>query len=202
MMRTTLVLLGCVMLAACGACRGEEERAMTTNSNPAVATDCESALRRLGAGELADWKGLPAGCGTADLGKVFRGGGDPAGNGKLSTRPTRFRNYQAEGQGQPLQVWFDDADRAILVTWIQPSVQGSVKDLLAALGAPEKKLDPTVGYHADAYQWIYAARGLTLYVREHDGTLARISAYAPTTVEDYAARLGARDQKEYLPRGR
>jgi hypothetical protein len=202
MTRTTLAVLVCVTLAACGACRGEEERTMTTNSPPAVETECESALRHLGKGELTDWKGLPAGCGTADLSKVWSGGGDPAGNGKLSTRPTRFRNYRVDTQAQPLQVWFDADDHAMLITWIQPTVEGSVKDVLDALGAPDKKLDPTIGYHADAYQWIYAARGLTLYVREHDWSLARISAYVPTTVEDYEDRLGARDRKEYLPRGR
>lgn len=174
-----------------------------TDTIDTAATDaCDAALRALGAGALGDWRGLPVGCTAADLGRVFTGGGDPPGNGRLSTRPTRFRNYRADGQPQPLQVWFDDDDRAILITWIQPSVVGPVKELLATLGAPEAKLDPSIGYHADAHQWIYAGRGLTLYVREHDGTLARASAFPPTTAADYEARLGAHDQREYLPRRR
>lgn len=162
-------------------------------------TDCEKALQSLGSGALADWRGLPASCTPAELSKVFTGGGDPPGNGRLSTRPTPFRNYRASAQAQPLQVWFDGEDRAILITWIQPTVSTPVKELLDSLGAPEAKLDPSIGYHADAYQWVYASRGLTLYVREHDWTLARISAYPPTTVADYEDRLGARDQREYLP---
>jgi hypothetical protein len=200
MMRASLVV-GCVLVASCAGCQGKGERSMS-NPPPTAATPCESALQALGAGSLADWRGLPAGCADADLRKVFTGGGDPAGNGKLSTRPTLFRNYQTPKQPQPLQVWFDDQDRAMLVTWIQPVVDVPVPDLLAKLGAPDAKLDPTIGYHADAYQWIYAGRGLTLYVREHDWTLARVSAYVPTTAADYEARLGAHDQKEYLPRRR
>jgi hypothetical protein len=200
MTRATLALLGCLALATGAAFQVRQGNARMTNT--AEGGDCEAALRLLSAGDLVNWRGLPANCDAARLSAVFTGGGDPAGNGRLSTRPTRFRNYRAAGQPQPLQAWFDEQDRAILVTWVQPTIRGSVKDLLAALGTPEKKLDPTIGYHADAYQWIYAARGLTLYVREADWTLARVSVYPPTTAEVYEDRLGAHDQREYLRRER
>jgi hypothetical protein len=163
-------------------------------------TPCETAIRALAAGELATWKGLPGDCTDRDLAALFSGGGDPAGDGRLSHAPTKFRDYAAGDAHRPIKAWFDDEDTAFLVTWVEPAVAGDVAALLAALGPPEQKLEPGVGYHADAHQWIYAARGMTLWVREHRDEIARVAVYKPTTAADYELRLGGRDKTTYLPR--
>ncbi|KAB2898901.1 MAG: hypothetical protein F9K40_10870 [Kofleriaceae bacterium] len=69
--------------------------------------------------------------------------------------------------------------------------------MLTALGAPDRKLAPGVGYHADAHQRVYASRGLTLWVREHRTDIARVAVYAPATSDDYETRLGGRDKTRY-----
>lgn len=165
-----------------------------------TSTPCAAAIRAFAAGQLATWTGLPAGCTDRDLAAVFDGGGDPAGDGRLSHVPTKFRDYSAGDPNRPIQAWFDSADTAFLITWVAPTVAGDVASLLAALGAPEYKLEPGVGYHAGAHQWIYASRGLTLWVRERRNEIARVAVYRPTTPSDYEERLGGRDKTRYEPR--
>jgi hypothetical protein len=163
-------------------------------SNP-----CAAALRSFAAGDLAAWTGLPIGCTDADLAGAFpaSNAGVEAGDGRLSNTPAKFRMYSAVDPLSPVQAWFDAADAAFLITWDAPTIAGDVASLLSVLGAPDRKLDPGVGYHADAHQWIYASRGLTLWVREHRTDVARVAVYAPTTPDDYEARLGGRDKTRY-----
>jgi hypothetical protein len=163
-----------------------------------INSDCVTAFRKLAAGNLKDWSGLPSQCEPADLAAVFSGG-ERAANGMLSNRPTKFRAYQAPGQPEVIQAWFDDDDNVMMITTVSPVIQDDVKTLLEGFGPPEKKLEQGAGYHADAHQWIYAGRGITFYVREHSNEIARVAVYPPTSVEDYIDRLGARDQKRYWP---
>jgi hypothetical protein len=66
------------------------------------------------------------------------------------------------------------------------------------LGSPEHKLHALIGYHPTASQWIYASRGLTLFVREHENEIARLAAYVPTTADQYEWYLGGHDKSHYL----
>lgn len=157
-------------------------------------------MRAFAAGDLATWTGLPAGCTDRDLTAEFSGGGGPGGDGRLSHVPAKFRTYSAGDPQRPIQAWFDGSDNAFLITWIAPTVVGDVDALLSTLGEPEHKLAPGIGYHADAHQWIYASRGLTLWVRERRNEIARVAMYRPTTAADYENRLGGRDKTRYLPR--
>jgi hypothetical protein len=197
------VQVSAVLVAAAVACRDGAHR-KSPPEEPAVSVKpsnpCDTAVRALAAGELATWNGLPSGCTDRDLAAMFSGGGDPAGDGRLSNMPTKFRDYSAGDANRPIQAWFDGQDTAFLVTWVEPVVAGDVASLLSALGPPEHKLEPGVGYHADAHQWIYASRGMTLWVREHRDEIARVAVYKPTTAADYELRLGGRDKTTYLPR--
>ena len=157
-------------------------------------------MRAFAAGDLATWTGLPAGCTDRDLAAVFSGGGGPGGDGRLSHLPTKFRTYSAGDPERPIEAWFDSTDTVLLINWVAPAVAGDVAALLTALGPPEQKLEPGVGYHASAHQWIYASRGLTLWVRERRNEIARVAVYRPTTAADYENRLGGRDKTRYLPR--
>jgi hypothetical protein len=192
----------CAALLATAACRDGTRREVPTKE-PIVNADpsnpCAAALRAFSAGELATWTGLPAGCTDLDLGAVFGGGGLAAADGLLSADQTKFREYPSGDPQQPLIAWFDAADTVILLHRIAPPI-GDVAALLAALGPPEHKLEPGVGHHAAAHQWIYARRGLTLWVRERRNDIARVAVYPPTTAAEYEHRLGGHDKTRYLPR--
>lgn len=203
-MRTRALL--CAALLATAACRDGTRRESPTKEptkEPTVNADpsnpCEAALRSFAAGDLATWSGLPAGCTDRELGAVFGGGGNPPGDGRLSFAPTRFREYPSGDPQQPLIAWFDDADTLILLHRVAPPI-ADVDALLAALGPPEHKLDPGVGHHATAHQWIYASRGLTLWVRERRKEVARVAVYRATTPAEYEQRLGGHDKTRYEPR--
>lgn len=157
------------------------------------------ALDDLARGDLAAWQGLPD-SGPAELAAALGGPSEPPGSGLLSGVRAPFRTYRAPAQPEEVWAWFDDRDRARLVVLEWPALVVSAPELLAALGPPEHKLDPAIGHHKDAFQWIWASRGLTLYVREwrDDGPeIARASAYRPTTVADYVDNLGASDETRY-----
>ena len=167
-------------------------------------TPCAAALRDFAAGNLAAWKGLPAGCTDRDIAGVFAGGGDPAGDGRLSNLPTKFRVYSAGDPGlePPIAAWFDGNDTATLVTWDEPALSGDATTLLAALGPPEHKLERGAGHPASDHQWIYASRGLTVWVFEPRSEITRVAVYQPTTPEDYEWHLGGHDKTRYWPRRR
>ena len=194
----------CAVLGATVACQDRSDR--EAPKEPIVPADalnpCATALRDLAGGRLATWKGLPAGCTDQEIAAVFAGGGDPAGDGRLSNRPSKFRTY-APGDPNvepPIKAWFDSADTATLITWHEPVLPGGTSTLLEALGAPEQKLEPGSGYPASSHQWIYASRGLTLWVFEPRSEITRIAVYRPTTPTDYEHDLGGRDRMRYWPR--
>lgn len=160
---------------------------------------CASALRSLAEGSLADWTGLPSSCSVVALAAVFEGG-EARYQGTLSGNPAMYRIYRISTQREAIYAWFDDNDEVFLITIEKPTIKGAVEELLTRLGLPEKRLSSLVGYHADAHQWIYAQRGITLFVREHKNEVARVAVYQPSSVEFYEEYLGAKDQKIYRPR--
>lgn len=90
---------------------------------------------------------------------------------------------------------------AFLLTETVTAGPADIEALLRDLGPPDRKLDQLVGRHADAQQWIYASRGLTLYVREHNWTIASVAGYAPSSANYYERYLGAHDQRRYSAGG-
>jgi hypothetical protein len=120
--------------------------------------------------------------------------------GRLSGFPARFLAYPPATRGS-IQAWLDDSDHLFLVTIDRPTIVGDPTALLGALGPPEAKLDPGVGIDPIAHQWIYAARGLTLYVDEAHNTITRVAGYRPAATSFYEHRLGATDRPHRWPRG-
>jgi hypothetical protein len=166
-------------------------------------TTMEESVRRVleayAHGDFAQWQGLPL-CGPKDLSAVFGGQVEAPGRGMLSGEPTAFRVYQVAATSKEIWAWFDSEDKTLLLTSIEPVLNLPASDLLAALGVPELTLEAGLGPHADARQWIWAQRGLTLFVREEaeDGPeIARVCAYRRTTPSDYVENLGAHDRTRY-----
>lgn len=159
----------------------------------------EPILRRFATGDFVDWMGLPKGLTPYELRRLWSGGETQI-QGRLSGHPTPLRVYHCDEQQWEIHAWFDDDEEIFLLTLDLPTIKGEVADLLRKLGLPDKKLHPLIGYHADAHQWIYPARGLTLFVREHSNEIARVAVYRPCNVEYYEQYLGAHDKKRYYIR--
>jgi hypothetical protein len=166
-------------------------------TSPSADNERVDAIRALVEGRVEEWQGLPDGCQHEDFAQVLDGG-EEEGTAMVSGNRAQFRMYRAPDQPDPIQVWFNHEGSAFLITFTDPKLSDEVEAVLQRLGQPEAKLDPSIGYHADATQWVYARRGLTLYVREHVNEVARLSAYMPTSPNYYEQYLGARDQRRYF----
>jgi hypothetical protein len=165
--------------------------------------NCQMALEQLAALDFTDWHGLSEACQPEDFETLFEGG-DTEVIGRLSNQPQRLRVYKRSAVSEHIEVWFDeDTKRFMVATITNPDYKDDTAALLQTLGEPDAKLDALIGSHPDAEQWVYAARGLTLYVRSDEPpTFRRIVVYPPTTPEVYENTLGAHDHRRYHPRRR
>lgn len=163
---------------------------------------CERALHLFAAGRFGAFTGLPEGCGMTAVTALF-----PAlegeGRGPLGRRSAAFRMVIVGGYTQPVRVWFE-GERVLMLDAEYPPIDQPLPALLAELGEPDARiapaetdaLDPVVREH-----WAYCSRGLTLYPNLERGTLWRLTAYPPTTLEDYRASFLLDLQVRVLPRG-
>ena len=72
---------------------------------------------------------------------------------------------------------------------------------MADLGEPDERHDYTFGTLAvDDGEWVYAARGITVFVNTDPDRVLHVALYAPTTATDYAERLRPHLAKRLRPR--
>jgi hypothetical protein len=162
--------------------------------------DCAATVRRLIEGDLEGWDGLPReGCGHDQISSVLEGGSEE-GTGRLSGLLLSFRIYQSPLQTRPIEAWFAAGGSVVLLTFEEPTLRQGPAALLDSLGTPEATLAGPNSPHPDSRQWVYASRGLTVFVREPNKDIVRIAAYPPVSVSYYERYLGAHDTREYLPR--
>lgn len=156
----------------------------------------QEALRRVLAGDLSGWHGLPPSTDAEDFAAVSEGGG-VAGEGRLSGMPTVFRDYT--GHRGLLRVFFDDDDHAFLV-WVDwaPS-EADVGTAFAHFDPPDARLDDAPSRHPGTVQWVWGTRGVTAYV---DGwnRVRGLALFAPASVEYYRFALGGGEDVPYRPR--
>lgn len=148
-------------------------------------TDAEqiAALRALAAGRLAEWRGLPPGCGRPHVETAF-GPSEPGpdGSGRLGPTPTAFRRYPPTSIGPyGLVVWLV-GDQVELIEINTPSLAEAPE---AQLGPPEAEAPSRLD--AMHIQLIYARRGLTIHLHRFTRQLKRIYAYPATTHEAFLA---------------
>jgi hypothetical protein len=143
--------------------------------------------------EFADWHGLPPDAFTVPddvsawaqrpLGDLFE--------------PARFRLLDLEGYYRPRISVRDGA--VVLFDGAQPELDFVA--LANALGEPEAREDCTVGtLDVAGGEWIYAGRGLTLFVNSEPDRVLHIALYAPVSVDAYADRLRPHLAKTLRPR--
>lgn len=142
-----------------------------------------AALKALGEGRLAAWRGLLPGCSRghaeAALGPSAPG---PDGAGRLGPSPAAFRRYPPAPIGPYGVIVWLAGDAVTLIEVNTPALSESPE---AQLGPPEAEVPSRLDrLHT---QLIYASRGLTLHLHTYTRQLKRIYAYPPTTVEAFLA---------------
>jgi hypothetical protein len=160
----------------------------------AAMTDAAWAAAR--AGRWAGWTGLPPGLPVATVVAALTGAVAPlAIADRLGRRPVD------RVDAAPLRVWASGG-AALLVEWIDPPCAGTVAELLAALGAPDREAG---GRHlragATTTEYVYAGRGLALTVAaSYDQPpgfapyLATVQLFTPATLRDFVLELGGGDR--------
>jgi hypothetical protein len=106
-------------------------------------------------------------------------------------------------QPQPLQIFIGDGEkiRLLRIEDARPAI--SLPDMLKLLGEPGVRRSLRYpDFYAPATQWIYATKGITLYVLdESPGStipLAAVAFYEPTTADDFLANLGGRETMTFF----
>lgn len=157
-------------------------------SQPPVPMTCDAAKHAIDARRFVGWLGLPAGCAPDALSGVRLD--DTWGAMPLGSSFEKARSHLVElpGYGRALVYARDGA--VAMFDAMAPQLDGGWPALSTDLGAPEATFDWMFGTVAmPAGELVYANRGLTIVLNPENKAVAYISAYVPTTVEEYARRL-------------
>jgi hypothetical protein len=148
---------------------------------------CEEAKQAIEARRFVGWRGLPAGC-TPDamFGVKFEEKEWPA--RMLGKKSTRWLQLETPGYYRPMVSVRDG--KVVLFDGMNPELDGGWAPLAADLGEPEAKLD----WHRDTLlmkggEWVYPARGITIFGRAAGDDALHVAVYAPTTLAEYEASL-------------
>lgn len=167
------------------------------------ATALQTSLDIIDRGAFADWQGLSPAWSRphlAALGHQLRS----CRAHELGGRPHQRCEFPLPHQPEPLRCFLDAADQIVLLRLDDPRAALPWPALAQALGPPDeinRLQTPHAG--APATQFIYAHKGITLYVDESpdpaQSQLSAVSLYAPTTPQVYRQSLGGDETIEYLP---
>lgn len=163
----------------------EAGNAMTTSSS------CDATFDALLRKELASLPVMPADCALAALAaRIELDGADRRGVLGRPARAATYRGARAGGYRDTVEVWHRDGVVEKLVFEL-PQL-ADVPALLATLGEPDARLDyypTTVPRLRERGAWVYAGRGLTLFMSGDGGNVVRFEVYPPTTAAAYEREL-------------
>jgi hypothetical protein len=151
---------------------------------------CQDARAAIEARRFIGWTGLPAGCDvTETFGIALEAEWTPR---LLGRKPQKVRRNLLElpGYRQPLlSVGQDGA--VLMFDGHLPDVDGGWPALQQDLGAPDAKLDYVNGLLGATPQgeWVYASRGITVFVNSDTTRLMHVAVYPVTTVERWEDEL-------------
>lgn len=162
--------------------------------------DCATARRAIATRQFVSWQGLPAGCAARELFDDF-----PA---DLTDRPVRplgdafrpavFVLLALPGYYRPMASLRDGA--LVLVDGMNPELAGGAAPLLDDLGEPAAQLDWHYGtLPIAAGEWVYPARGITLFLNTTRDRALHIALYHATSLDDYTRSLRPHLRKEMRP---
>lgn len=174
-MRAALVLF---LLTACSHPRGPAK----------PMTDCRAAIEAFGSADPTKLRPLPGTCTLADV-KAALTSLDAASNGMLGTRDHGVDvHYFSSAKLPRIRAWVDPKGIVVLVDAEWPPA--SEADYVAALGAPESRLDYEWRHvsHPQAEQ-VWPSRGALVVAMEGVKGVHRVGVFAPTTLADYEANM-------------
>jgi len=149
------------------------------------------ALRAFAAADARAWPGMPAGLALGDVAAVLPLAEDVWGEGVLGEERRRAAWVGAESSVYEggVRVWHES--ELVLVLEGRDPVDADGEPLVAPdVGRPDALLDTVLGRLVlPGGERVYAARGLALRVNPENCLLLGVLAFAPTTPEDYSARL-------------
>lgn len=166
-----------------------------------VGTGHLAPLRRFAARDFAGWSGLVPHTTVADIAAAFEVDDTPQPATLGSEhRAAGWATVAAGGYPDGIRIWFDGIEVALL-DGPDPELPGSLETLLGELGEPEARLDAYFGtLLLKGSEWVYPARGLTVYVNPANMLLLRLVAYAPASLDTYERHLRLDLQVTHLPR--
>lgn len=158
-------------------------------------------LESLAALDLEQWAGLVQGTTLEHARRLFAIDEEWRGAGRLgsSGKKTEWYSIEAEGFPDGLRLWFRGND-LLLADARRPALPGGVDGLLASLGSPEARLDSYLGtLEIEESEWVYADRGLTIFVNPSNRRLLRIAVYRPASLAEYREALRLNLKRVRLP---
>jgi hypothetical protein len=163
----------------------EDSHAMPTSST------CDPTLDSLLRRDLASLPGLPADCTLGALGaRIEIDGSDRRGLLGQARHPSIYRGARAAGYDETVEVWH--RDQIVLKLVVDLPQLADAPALIAALGEPDARLDyypSTVPTLRQGGAWVYAARGLTLFISRDGTNVVRFEVYPPTSAAAYERDL-------------
>jgi hypothetical protein len=163
---------------------------VTLQDSPAM-SNCAPTLASLLRKELATLPGMPADCTLDALAAHLQiDGQDRRGILGKAGHPSVYRGARADGYDETVKVWHKDGVVRKLSLDL-PKIPAA-EALITTLGAPDAKLDffpSTVPKLREKGAWVYAARGLTLFLSGDGKNVVRFEVYPPTTAEAYERDL-------------
>jgi hypothetical protein len=154
-------------------------------------SDVGAVLARFAVADVTGWRGLPSGVLLADLGDLLSFDPDFRLEGEIGDPPTRCFWVPAASDvfDGGLRMWVDRGT-VVLVEGVHPMSASREFGPAPDLGEPDGVLDCFLGpLTLDGGERVHADRGLALRVNPENGLLLGLLGFAPTTLEDYIARL-------------
>jgi hypothetical protein len=153
--------------------------------------DVRSVLQAFARQDFRNWQGLPKLIQFADVVRLWPVESDWEGTGLLGSEQdehqyhyVRIRDFDRSGR-----VWLQQGE-VILLDVEYPPPTASLDELVGQLGEPEGIQDSYLGtLLIEKSEWIYAQRGLTLFVNPETRMLLRMAAFQQSDLESYLRHL-------------
>jgi hypothetical protein len=194
------LLAASIVLGA--SCTGPRQQPPSGNQNMANPADVRTWLDVIERGAWGEWKGLDGTWSRSNLASI--GGGLRSCRAhELSGKPVQRCELSLARQPQPLQCFFAEDGQVLLLRLEDPKSADAWPALAQKLGPPDQtNLVPREHVRAPSTQYIYGARGITLYVLEvpdaAQSVPMAVSLYAPASAQTYRQALGGDETIEYF----
>ena len=151
--------------------------------------------------DFEHWTGLVQGTTLEHVRQLFDVDEEWRGAGRLGNEGIKVEWYSVEAKGYPdgLRLWFG-GNSLLVADARRPELPEGVNALLAALGPPEARLDSYLEtLQIEKSEWVYADRGLTVFVNPSNCRLLRIAVYRPVSLVEYRKALRLNLKRVRLP---